>query len=116
MLAGFGEHKVVFTEITGHYILGHAKYADPTHGVARGSRYIAVASKAEAINLIDYFESKFVKALAIVLKATSKHNTKTVFNSIPRIDTSRKWSDLEIYEHFNLSSEEIEYIEHIFKE
>lgn len=114
LLAGFGEHKVVFTEITGHYILGHAKYADPSHGIARGSRYITVASKAEATNLINYFESKFVKALASVLKATSKHNTKTVFNSIPRIDLSRKWTDSEIYENFNLSSEEISHIEHIF--
>lgn len=111
LLAGFGEHKVLFTEITGHFMIGHAKYANPDHGVARGSRYITVASEQEATNLIRYFNSKFIKALAKVLKATSKHNTKMVFRSIPCVDLSRPLLDSEIYEIFELSQDDIDYIE-----
>ena len=92
-------------------MIGHAKYANPDHGVARGSRYITVASEDEASNLIRYFNSKFVRALATVLKATSKHNTKTVFRAIPKIDLSNPLSDAEIYEKFSLSQEDIDYIE-----
>ena len=114
LLSGFGEHKVLFTEITGHYMIGHAKYANPDHGVARGSRYITVNSEKEADNLIRYFNSKFIKALARVIKATSKHNTKTVFRMIPRIDLSRPLTDDEIYKNFNLSSDDIDYIEKLF--
>ena len=113
-LSGFGEHKVVFTEITGHNTLGHAKYADQRHGIARGSRYITVSSMEEANNLINYFKSKFIRAISTVIKGTSKHNTKMVFNSIPKLDTRVPLTDNEIYNAVGLSTIEISYIDSKF--
>ena len=35
----------------------------------------------------------------------------TFFNSLPYVDLTRTWTDQELYAHFNLTQEEIEYIE-----
>ena len=114
LLSGLGEHKVVFTEITGHKSIGHLKYADPFHGCAGGSRYIKTDNKEQALNLILYLKSKFVMAISIIIKATSKHNTKSVFDKIPKIDINRRWTDEEIYEFFSLTTDEIQAIKLLY--
>jgi site-specific DNA-methyltransferase (adenine-specific) len=122
LLSGFNKHKVVFSEAYGGFFkvgdfvynkIGGIKYADPDHGCASGSRFIETQSKSQALNLIAYLESKFVKAVVGNVKNTF-HNTAQVFSYIPVIDIDKKWSDDEIYKHFNLPKNLIDYIEKTF--
>lgn len=122
LLVGFNKHKVVFSEAYGGFFkvgdfiynkIGGIKYADPDHGCASGSRFIETQSKSQALNLIAYLESKFVKAIVGNVKNTF-HNTAQVFSCIPIIDIDKKWSDKEIYSYFNLSQNLIDYIENTF--
>jgi predicted RNA methylase len=112
-LAGFGEHKVVFSGDTNTTSIGAMKYADPTYGCANKAHYIRVNSQAEADNLIGYLESKFVTALIPQLKGMTTKNSVGVFNKIPSVDVSRPWTDQEIYDYFKLTQDEIDYVERI---
>ena len=115
-LRGFGEHKVVFSGDTNTTSIGAMKYADPTYGCANKAHYIRVNSEQEAANLIGYLESKFVTALIPQLKGMTTKNSVGVFNKIPSVDVSKAWTDTEIYDHFELAQDQIDYVELTNKE
>lgn len=64
----------------------------------------------EALNFISYFETKLFKYL-MSIKKIKQDITKEVFDLIPKVDFSKSWTDKEIYNYFNLSQEEIDFIE-----
>lgn len=70
--------------------------------------------ESEAENVLSYMKTKFFRFMLSFRKNT-QHITKDRFNFVPLLDTTKKWSDNELYEFFNLSKEEIEYIEKIIK-
>jgi len=57
-----------------------------------------------------YFNGKLVQYL-INANKWSGWNNLMVIKSIPKLDLSRSWTDQEIYDHFNLTLEEIAYVE-----
>jgi site-specific DNA-methyltransferase (adenine-specific) len=111
LLNGFEQHKVVFSEISTVTTIGPIKYAGPEYGCANSSRFIVVKNEKEANNIIQYLNSKLIKAIIPTIKGTSAHNTKSVFKYIPSIDLSKEWSDAKLYQYFNLTPEEIDHIE-----
>ena len=42
--------------------------------------------------------------------------SKKNFSLIPLVDFNKQWTDKELYEYFNLSKEEVDYIEEIIGE
>ena len=114
-IGGLGDHKVVFSGDTNTTTIGAMKYADPTYGCANKAHYIKVESAQEAVSLIKYLDSKFVRALVPNLKGMTTKNSRSVFRRIPSIDITREWTDQEIYAHFNLNEAEILYIENTVK-
>ena len=65
-------------------------------------------------NCCEYFKTKFVRFL--VLQAiTSIHLTKSVFIFVPLQDFSTPWTDEELYQKYNLTDEEIAFIESMIK-
>ncbi|MCX7593127.1 MAG: Eco57I restriction-modification methylase domain-containing protein [Fischerella sp.] len=110
-ISGIGQHKVVFSGDYTTTSIGPVKYAAPDHGCAMKAHYISVESEAEAQNLINYLNSKFVKYIVADIKGTSTKNGKTVFRKIPKVDLTRTWTDQELYAHFGLTQEEIDYVE-----
>ncbi len=64
----------------------------------------------EQQNCFNFMHTKFFRALLLFGKGTI-HVTKSVFNYIPLVDFSRNWSDKELYDFFELSTDEIELIE-----
>lgn len=82
-------------------------------------------SETEAQNLLKYIKTKFSRALLGVNKAT-QHNPKSVWRSIPLQDFTNQsdidWNasikniDRQLYKKYNLSNEEIEFIETHVKE
>ena len=67
-----------------------------------------------ANNAISYLKTKFVRFL--MLQSMSGFGlSKLVFNFVPIQDFSKPWTDQELYEKYNLSDEEIEFIESMIK-
>lgn len=72
-------------------------------------------SKEEAKNCLDYIKTKFFRILVSMRKQT-QHGTKKVYKFVPIQDFNEEWSDEKLYKKYNLSDEEIKYIEDNIKE
>lgn len=65
-------------------------------------------------NAISYLKTKFVRFL-ILQAVTSINLSKDKFQFVPMQDFSKSWTDSELYKKYNLTSEEIEFIESIIR-
>lgn len=64
----------------------------------------------EAQYYAEYLATKFVRFLVLQRKSTQDIRPD-VFRFVPLMDFSRPWTDANLYEHFDLTGEEVEYIE-----
>lgn len=70
--------------------------------------------KNKAYNITSYLKNKFTRFL--LLQATSSINlSKNTYRFIPIQDFSKPWTDKELYEKYNLTKEEIGFIESMIK-
>ena len=67
-----------------------------------------------AENLMSYVSTKFFRFL-LLQALTSIHITKDSFCFVPMQDFSKPWTDEELYQKYNLSQEEIDFIESMIK-
>jgi site-specific DNA-methyltransferase (adenine-specific) len=67
-------------------------------------------TKTEARNYAHYLATKFVRILILQRKSTQDIRPE-VFRFVPLLDMKRRWTDADLYEHFGLTKEEIEYVE-----
>ena len=74
----------------------------------------AFDSEAEANNLVSYIQTKFFHALVSLLKI-SQNAAKGVYELVPVQDFTKPWTDTELYAKYNLSEEEIAFIEATIK-
>lgn len=75
--------------------------------------YLAIGpfdSKDIAENVISYMNTKFFHFL-LGLKKITQNSTKDSYSFIPMQDFSKPWTDKELYQKYNLSDEEISFIE-----
>lgn len=72
------------------------------------------ASKCEAVNLMYYLKGKFARFL-ILQALTSIHLSKSTFLFVPMQDFSKLWTDEELYAKYDLSNEEISFIDSMIK-
>ena len=68
----------------------------------------------EAENLCSYIKTKFSRFL-LLQSLSSIHITKTTFSFVPLQDFSKPWTDEELYAKYNLSKEEITFIESMIR-
>ncbi len=71
-------------------------------------------SKEEADNALTYLQTKFFRLLVWIKKVT-QDATQKVYSFVPLQDFSKPWTDEELYKKYNLSQEEIDYIETMIK-
>lgn len=71
-------------------------------------------SLAKAKNLVSYVATKLFRFL-LLQALTSIHITKDKFCFVPLQDFSKPWTDAELYEKYNLTQEEIDFIESMIK-
>lgn len=69
----------------------------------------------EANNLLNYYKTKFFRFM-VSLSKTGQDTASKVYKFVPIQDFSKSWTDEELYEKYNLSKEEIDYIESTIKE
>lgn len=67
-----------------------------------------------AKNLLSYLKTKFARFL-ILMAMSSINLSKLCFEFLPLQDFSKPWTDAELYAKYNLSQEEIAYIESMIK-
>ena len=68
----------------------------------------------EARNYEHYLKTRFVRFL-IGQVAVSQHITKSCFRFVPFQDFTEEWTDTRLYTKYNLTNEEISFIESIIK-
>lgn len=70
--------------------------------------------KNVAENLISYVKTKFFHFM-LGLKKITQHTTAKTYSFVPLQDFSKPWTDAELYEKYNLSQEEIDFIESMIR-
>ncbi len=79
--------------------------------------YLAIGkfeSLQEAQNLLSYMKTKFMRFL-LLQGLTSMNITKDRFLFVPLQDFSKPWTDEELYKKYNLTDEEIQFVESMIK-
>jgi site-specific DNA-methyltransferase (adenine-specific) len=71
-------------------------------------------TEMEANNLNNYLNSKFVRFL-LLQSLTSIMVTNTMFKSVPIQDFKESWTDEKLYKKYDLSDDEINFIESIIR-
>lgn len=70
----------------------------------------AFETENEARNLLTYIRTKFFRAMVGIVKQT-QHANRGVYRFVPLQDFSKPWTDEELYKKYDLSEEEIKFIE-----
>ena len=117
----FKSHKVYISYAYGERdafpfrVLGLPFYGEPYSCCTE--TYLAIGpfrSKKMAMNAISYCMTKFFRTLVLLLKNT-QHATQKVYSFVPLQDFSKPWVDSELYKKYNLSQDEIAFIESMIK-
>ena len=99
--------KLVFpNQTTKNYPIYAPKSAPANRGV-----FYVVSSKREAEDMLAYIKSAPIQFLISQQRTHHGVLNTSVIKRIPKIDLSRTWTDEELYQHFGLTQEEIDYIE-----
>lgn len=79
--------------------------------------YLVIGSyktKQQAENLVEYMKTKFFRFLVSQFMY-SHHITKEAYAFVPAIDMKVRWTDDKLYKKYNLTREEIEFIESMIR-
>lgn len=68
----------------------------------------------ECKNIITYIQTRFFRYLVSIKKKT-QNGPRGVYQFVPLQDFSKPWTDEELYKKYNLSQEEIDFIESMIK-
>ena len=71
-------------------------------------------SKAEAENFLIYIKTRFVRCLIAMITSTQQL-ARANFRFVPLQDFTRPWTDADLYAKYNLTDEEIQFIESMIK-
>ena len=113
------EHKVIIPRAIGS---GNSKtdiikpiYSEPNSCCTE--TYIVVRNnftKQNTNNVITYIQTKFFHFL-VTLQKNTMMASKTVYKFVPMQDFSKPWTDEELYKKYDLSQEEIDFIESMIR-
>lgn len=96
-------------------VIGNPFYGEPMSCCTE--TYLAIGpfkNKTFALNVISYMNTRVFRFLVLLLKNT-QHATSKVYQFVPMQDFSKPWTDEELYKKYNLSEEEIKFIESMIK-
>ena len=96
------------------YVLGEPIIASKHSVCSQTFIYAAFASDEEARNFVSYIKTKFVRILISSIKLT-QDCLSGVFRFVPLQDFTKPWTDEELYKKYNLTDEEIAFIESMIK-
>ena len=94
-----------------HPILTQPFYGAP--GTACNETYLVIGefkNKAICENVMSYISTRFFRFL-VLLKKSSQNAARGVYQLVPQQDFSKAWTDEELYAKYNISEEEVKFIE-----
>ena len=65
-------------------------------------------------NVMQYISTKFFRFM-VLLKKSTQNAPKGVYSFVPQQDFSKPWTDEELYKKYNLTADEIAFIESMIK-
>ena len=74
----------------------------------------AFDTKVECSNLISYLKTRFLRFLVLLNKPT-QHATSKVYQFVPIQDFSEFWTDEILYKKYNITEDEIAFIESMIR-
>ena len=100
----FGKHNVVIT-LSGKYKAIYTQL-----GFSNMCVGVSVETEDIAKNILSFLNSKLYQ-FAVDMNKFSGFNPRQFILGLPKIDTQKEWSDDEIFQFFNLTKDEIEYVQ-----
>ncbi len=97
-----------------HQILGKPIIAPSPSVCTQSYLFFSVGSKEEAESLQSYYFTKFFRFLVSLRKIT-QHATHSTYVWVPIQDWDREWTDIALYEKYQLTPEEVKYVESVIK-
>ena len=97
-----------------HQILGVPEYGGRNAVCSQSYLYATFEDDVSAINFISYLKCKFFRALVLSVKI-SQHAPSKTYRFVPLQDFTKSWIDVELYEKYELTDEEIKFIETTIK-
>lgn len=76
--------------------------------------FVASATQEEAESVVSYYRTRFLRFLVSLRKITQDTKADT-YRWVPQQKWDRIWTDEELYKKYNLSEDEIEFIESMIK-
>ena len=96
------------------YVIGEPIIARKHSVCSQTFIYAAFINNEEAVNFVTYIKTKFVRILIASIKLT-QDCLSGVFRFVPLQDFSKPWTDEELYKKYNLTEDEIAFIESMIK-
>lgn len=121
--AAINFHKVFIPAAGGsgfdEQVLGKPFYGEP--GSVCSQTYLVIGydnkfnfTKNECLNILSYIKTRFFRYLVSIKKKT-QNGPRGVYQFVPLQDFSKPWTDEELYKKYNLTDEEIAFIESMIK-
>ena len=101
----FDKNKIIWT-LSGYF---KPFYDNGKFGTTEVCQYIVVADQTEADQILSYLNSKLYNFLISTGKWSGFLNGKLLC-SLPKL-ANKTWTDKQLYKHFGLTQEEIDYVE-----
>ena len=74
-----------------------------------GFNQISISSENNALNLFNYLLTKFARFCVSIYKMNIQLTSREL-DILPYMDFSQEWTDEKLFEHFELETEELEFI------
>ena len=68
------------------------------------------STEEEASNMLNYLKSDFARFCLSIYKVTNNIKSGSIHKILPVVDFTENWTDSKLYQHFNITEQEQEYI------
>lgn len=96
------------------YVLGRPWIAEPPSVCTQSFIFVATDNKAEAESITSYYATRFLRFLVSLRKIT-QHTKADTYRWVPQQTWDRTWTDEELYSKYELTADEISFIEAMIK-
>lgn len=97
-----------------HQIVGQPEYGGKESVCSQTYLYATFESETEARNFISYLKTKTFRALVLACRI-EQHLPNKTYRFVPLQDFTKPWTDAELYAKYNLTPDEIAFIEATIK-
>ena len=97
-----------------HQVVGQPEFAEKNSVCSQTYLYAPFENKNEAHNFITYLKTKIFRILVLACRISQDLPNKT-YRFVPIQDFSKPWTDTELYAKYNLTADEIAFIEATIK-